>query len=422
MTVVTVRSDRPGATGRTQGRGAGGRRDIVAMTAVVGALMVLGWGGLIAIVSSGLVLPGAGYGIGLGWAVFALGMRHAFDADHIAAIDNTTRSLTKRGQAPVTVGLWFSLGHSTVVIVACAALAGGVRLIASTMTGSSAGLRSAFSLVGTSVSAVFLIVIGIVNLVALIGLVTVLAGRGDDAAVEASLNRRGLIARLLGGRLARVAKPWHIFPVGLLFGLGFDTATEVGLFAISGGAATMALPWYAILVLPIVFAAGMALFDSLDGWMMGQAYSWAGADSARRRLIFNTTVTGLSVVLALVIGTVEALSILRDTLGWTSGPVGLIGGVDLDYLGYAAVAVFAVVWIAALVVTRRRRVGSAEAVQPGVSRTDRTLVAGAAVGLIEATGPAVDPSDIGPAVASSRLISPGVGQYPHWDSNPGPTD
>jgi len=323
------------------------------MAAVVAALLIVGWGGLSVIVASGHVVATTGFGIGLGWTVFILGSRHAFDADHIAAIDNVTRSLASGGQRPVTVGFWFSLGHSTVVVAACAALAGGVRFIASTMTDTS-GLRATFGLVGTSVSAVFLMALGIVNLVAFVGLVSAFRGRASDDAVERSLNQRGLITRLLGGRLSRIAKPWHVYPVGLLFGLGFDTATEVGLFAISGGAATLALPWYAVLTLPVIFASGMALFDMLDGIMMGHAYTWAGADSARRRLVFNMTVTGLSVALALLIGTVEALSVLRDRFGWTSGPVGMIGGIDLGYLGYVAVIAFVVAWVSALVMMRSR--------------------------------------------------------------------
>ena len=323
------------------------------MVAVVVALLVVGWGGLLAIVASGHAIAEAGFGIGLGWTVFVLGMRHAFDADHIAAIDNVTRSLASGGQRPVTVGFWFSLGHSTVVVAACAALAGGVRFVASTMTDTS-GLRTTFGLVGTGVSAVFLIALGVINLVAFVGLASAFTGKATEDTIESSLNQRGLITRLLGGRLARIAKPWHVYPVGLLFGLGFDTATEVGLFAISGGAATLALPWYAILTLPVIFASGMALFDMLDGIMMGHAYTWTGADSARRRLVFNLTVTGLSVALALLIGTVEALSVLRDRFGWTTGPVGVIGGISLDHLGYVAVLIFAIAWVSALVMMRKR--------------------------------------------------------------------
>jgi len=326
------------------------------MASAVAALLVIGWGGLALAVAAGGASREAGFGVGLGWTVFVLGMRHAFDADHIAAIDNVTRSLASTGRRPLSVGFWFSLGHSTVVFVACAALAAGVRFIASTMSGDSAGLRSTFSLVGTSVSAVFLLALGVINLVALVGLLSAYAARAGDAAIEQSLNQRGLIARLLGGRLAKIAQPWHIYPVGLLFGLGFDTATEVGLFAISGGVATLTLPWYAVLTLPVIFAAGMALFDTLDGIMMGHAYSWAGADSARRRLVFNITVTALSVLLALLIGFVEAMSILRDHLGWTTGVIGAIGGIDLSSLGYVAVGLFVVAWAAALLVMRRDRV------------------------------------------------------------------
>jgi len=331
------------------------RRHIAMMAAVVAALLIIGWGGLWLAVAVGGASREAGFGVGLGWTVFVLGMRHAFDADHIAAIDNVTRSLAASGNRPLSVGFWFSLGHSTVVFVACAALAAGVRFVATTMSGDSASLRSTFSLVGTSVSAVFLIILGIINLIALIGLMKAYLSRAGSDAIEESLNQRGLIARLLGGRLAKIAKPWHIYPVGLLFGLGFDTATEVGLFAISGGVATLTLPWYAVLTLPVIFAAGMALFDTLDGIMMGHAYSWAGANSARRRLVFNITVTALSVLLALLIGVVEAMSVMHDHLGMTAGVIGAIGGVNLASLGYVAVALFAVAWVVAIVVMRRDR-------------------------------------------------------------------
>ena len=316
---------------------------------------MVGWGGLAAIVATGHIDPSAGFGIGLGWAVFVLGMRHAFDADHIAAIDNTTRSLVGAGGRPLSVGFWFSLGHSTVVFAACAVLAGGVRALATTITDDSDTLRTAFGTVGMSVSAVFLLILGVLNLVALVGLVSLARRRGevDSGDLDKHLNRRGLITRLLGGRLARIAKPWQIYPVGLLFGIGFDTATEVGLFAIAGGAATLALPWYAVLTLPVIFAAGMALFDTLDGLLVGYTYSWASGDSARRRLGFNIVVTGLSVVLALVIGTVEAASVLSERLGWTTGVAGTIGAIDLDYLGYVAVAAFITAWIVLLVLVRR---------------------------------------------------------------------
>jgi len=349
------------------------------MAVVVTALLVIGWGGLMLAVAAGGASREAGFGVGLGWTVFVLGMRHAFDADHIAAIDNVTRSLAATGRRPLSVGFWFSLGHSTVVFVACAALAAGVRFVATTMSGDSASLRSTFGLVGTSVSAVFLLVLGVINLIALIGLVSAYLSRAGDAAIEESLNQRGLIARLLGGRLAKIAQPWHIYPVGLLFGLGFDTATEVGLFAISGGVATLTLPWYAVLTLPVIFASGMALFDTLDGIMMGHAYSWAGADSARRRLVFNITVTGLSVLLALLIGLVEAMSVLHDHLGLTTGFVGAIGGVNLASLGYVAVVLFAAAWVVALLVMRRdrRRDGAGgEVVTSGQQLDGSDLLAG----------------------------------------------
>jgi len=344
-----------------RGYSAAERRQVVGMAVVVAVLLVVGWGGLLVIAAGGRVTAATGLGIGVGWTVFTLGMRHAFDADHIAAIDNTTRSLVGAGQRPLSVGFWFSLGHSTVVFVTCALLAVGVRAVAASVGDGGTGLRETFSTAGLAVSAVFLLVIGVTNLVALAGLVKAVRHGADEQGAERHLNNRGLVARLLSGRFSHIAKPWQIYPVGLLFGLGFDTATEVGLFVIAGGAATLALPWYAVLTLPVIFTAGMALFDTLDGLLMSYTYSWASANSARRRLTYNIVVTGLSVALALGIGAVEALSVVRDRLGLTTGVVGVVGGLNLDFLGYAAVAAFVCAAGLALLVTRA---------QPGAERSD----------------------------------------------------
>ncbi|MCL2316159.1 MAG: HoxN/HupN/NixA family nickel/cobalt transporter [Actinomycetia bacterium] len=337
------------------------RRSVAGMAAVVGGLLVVGWGGLAAIVLAGRVHGGAGFGLGLGATVFALGVRHAFDADHIAAIDNATRTLTRAGHRPLSTGFWFSLGHSSVVFVACAALAAGVRALTVGLTGGAAGVRAALSTVGLWVSAGFLIVLGVVNLVALVGLVG-LYGRGraglTAAEVDAQLDRRGFVTRLLGGRLGRIGAPWQLFPVGLLFGLGFDTATEVGLFAISGTAATLVLPWYAVLCLPVLFAGGMALFDTADGLLTSYTYAWS-AGAARRRLAYNMVVTGLSVALALSIGVVEAAGLLGERLGVSGGVLGALGGVGLDRVGYAAAGAFVAAWALALVLGRRHQAASA---------------------------------------------------------------
>jgi len=299
------------------------------------------------------------FGIGLGVTAYTLGMRHAFDADHIAAIDNTTRKLMAEGKRPVSVGFWFSLGHSSIVFGLCVLVALGVKALAGQVENDASTLQQTTGLIGTTVSGVFLYIIGIINLVILVGIVKVFHqmrhGTFDEAALEDQLNNRGLMNRLLGGVTKAVTKPWQMYPVGLLFGLGFDTATEVSLLILAGGAAAFALPWYAILTLPILFAAGMSLLDTIDGCFMNFAYGWAFSKPVRK-VYYNITITGLSVAVALLIGTIELISILTDKLNITAGPLAAIAGLDLNYVGYAIVALFVVTWIAAAAVWRLARV------------------------------------------------------------------
>ena len=331
------------------------------MAAFVVALHVIGWGVLI-----GLVVP-ADYrlgqsqifGIGLGVTAYTLGMRHAFDADHIAAIDNTTRKLLAEGQRPVSVGFWFSLGHSTVVFALVALLSLGVLTLAGPLADDSSMLQQVAGVVGTAVSGTFLYVIGIVNLVILVGIVRVFArmrrGQFDEEALERQLSSRGAMNRIVGGATRSVTKPSRMYPVGLLFGLGFDTATEVALLVLAGGAAAFSLPWYAIMTLPVLFAAGMSLLDTADGVFMRYAYGWAFARPVRK-VFYNMTVTALSVAVALLIGTIELTSILAERAGIESGPVAAIASVSLDSVGYAIVATFVLTWLLALGVWRFGRI------------------------------------------------------------------
>jgi nickel/cobalt transporter (NiCoT) family protein len=331
------------------------------MSAFILALHVVGWG-----VLAGLVVPEGyqvgphqAFGLGLGLTAYTLGMRHAFDADHIAAIDNTTRKLMTEGKRPVSVGFWFSLGHSSVVFGLVALLALGVRALAGQVENDSSTLQSTSSLVGTVVSGTFLYVIAIINLVVLVGVVQVFRrmrhGEFDEAALEEQLNSRGLMNRLLAGVTRAVTKPWQMYPVGLLFGLGFDTATEVGLLVLAGGAAAFSLPWYAVLTLPVLFAAGMSLLDTIDGCFMNFAYGWAFSQPVRK-VFYNITITGLSVAVALVIGTIELLSILTDKLAITTGPLAALGGIDLNSIGYGIVGLFVLTWMVALAVWRFGRI------------------------------------------------------------------
>ncbi|WP_410666619.1 HoxN/HupN/NixA family nickel/cobalt transporter [Amycolatopsis sp. cmx-4-68] len=340
------------------------RREWVSIGGMAGFVLLLnvvGWVVLAALVAPRHYALGTSgvFGIGLGVTAFTLGMRHAFDADHIAAIDGTTRKLMAEGRRPLSVGFWFSLGHSTVVFALCLLLSLGVRALAGQVEDGSSALHDATGLIGTSVSGVFLYVIAILNLVVLIGILRVFRrmrhGEFDEAALERQLDNRGLLNRLLRGATKAVRKPWHIFPVGLLFGLGFDTATEIGLLVLAAGAATFALPWYAILVLPILFAAGMSLFDTVDGCFMNFAYGWAFAKPVRK-IFYNITVTTLSVAVAFVIGTIELVSILTERLGITSGPLAAIASVNLDYVGFGIVGLFVLTWVVALAVWRFGRI------------------------------------------------------------------
>ena len=334
---------------------------ILGVATVVIGLHVVGWFTLAAIVAPRHYSVGNGqfFGVGLGVTAYTLGMRHAFDADHIAAIDNTTRKLLADGKRPISVGFWFSLGHSSVVFALCVLLSLGVRSIAGQVKDNSSSLHSMLGLVGTGVSGAFLYLIGILNLFILIGIVKVFRGmrRGvfDEYELETHLNNRGFMNRILGGLTKSVRKSWHIYPIGVLFGLGFDTASEISLLVLAGGAAAFDLPWYAILTLPVLFAAGMSLLDSIDGCFMNFAYGWAFSRPVRK-VYYNITITALSVAVALIIGTVELLSILVDKLSITSGPIAWVGGLDLNNVGFFIVGLFVLTWAVALAVWRYAKV------------------------------------------------------------------
>jgi len=328
---------------------------------VVIALHVVGWVTLAAIVAPRHYAVGASgvFGLGLGLTAYTLGMRHAFDADHIAAIDNTTRKLLAEGRKPVTVGFWFSLGHSTIVFGLCLLLAFGVRSLAGQLESDGSTLQTVTGVVGTLVSGTFLYILGILNLVILVGIVKVFRemrrGAYDEATLEQHLDNRGLMNRFLGGLTKSVTKPWHIYPIGVLFGLGFDTATEVGLLVLAGGSAAFQLPWYAILTLPVLFAAGMSLLDSVDGVFMNYAYGWAFSRPVRK-VYYNITITALSVAVALIIGTIQLASILAEKLSIEAGPMAWLGGLDLNYVGFAIIGLFVLTWVVALAVWRLGRI------------------------------------------------------------------
>ncbi|MFF9136683.1 HoxN/HupN/NixA family nickel/cobalt transporter [Streptomyces albogriseolus] len=340
------------------------------LAAAILALHVIGWGTLLLVVVPqhfDLGSQGA-FGIGLGVTAYVLGMRHAFDADHIAAIDNTTRKLISDGQRPLSVGFFFSLGHSTVVFLLALLFALGVRSLAGPVQDDGSALQQTLGLIGTSVSGVFLYVIAAFNLVALIGILRVFRRMRTGGHTEADLETQlssggGVMTRILGRATRAVAKPWHMYPLGFLFGLGFDTATEVSLLFLAAGAAGAGIPWYAILCLPVLFAAGMSLLDTIDGSFMNFAYSWAFSNPVRK-VFYNITVTGLSVAAALIIGTVELLSIAAEKLTLHGAFWDWVGGIDLNSVGYAVVLLFVVTWAAALLIWRYGRIEEKWAVAP----------------------------------------------------------
>jgi high-affinity nickel-transport protein len=292
--------------------------------------------------------------VGLAALAYSFGLRHAFDADHITAIDNTTRKLMTDGERPLAVGLFFSLGHSTIVLGLTVAIA----VAAHTVHGALPTLQLYGGTVGAGISSLFLWAIGAVNLAALVGIVRLARGlrRGtfDERQLESRLLKRGLMSRMLARPLRLVRSSRQMYGVGVLFGLGFDTATEVGLLALAAGAASGRLPPVAIIALPTLFAAGMAMMDTADGVFMSRAYHWAFASPARK-LYYNITVTALSVLVALLIGTVELAQVLSARLGWRAGFWGWLQTLDFATLGYAIVGLFAASWLIALLIWRWRR-------------------------------------------------------------------
>jgi nickel/cobalt transporter (NiCoT) family protein len=327
---------------------------LAGMAGFIVALHVVGWFVLVAVVAPRHYQLGTGvFGVGIGVTAYTLGMRHAFDADHIAAIDNTTRKLMGQGKRPLSVGFWFSLGHSSIVFVLSFLLSIGVRSLAGPVRNGNSRLHDVTGWIGTSVSGAFLYLIAFVNLVILAGIWKVFrrmrGGHFDEAALEEQLSNRGFMNRLLGRVMKSVTEPWQMYPLGLLFGLGFDTATEVALLVLAGSGAASGLPWYAILCLPVLFAAGMCLLDTIDGSFMNFAYEWAFSKPVRK-VYYNLTITGLSVAVALIIGTVELLGLVADKSGLHGAFWDWVGGLDLNLVGYVIVGLFFVTWAVALAV------------------------------------------------------------------------
>ncbi len=331
------------------------------MAAVIAGLHVIGFGILILVVAPARYKLGASgtFAIGTGITAYTLGMRHAFDADHISAIDNTTRKFMSEGKRPLSVGFFFSLGHSTVVFGLAFLIAIGVRALADPVRNSSSTLHKATNIVGTTVSGTFLYIIAILNIIILVSIVKIFfemrRGKYDEAQLEQELNSRGLMNRLFGKHLNRITEPRQMYPVGVLFGLGFDTATEVALLVIAGSAGAAGLPFYAIICLPVLFAAGMSLLDTIDGSFMNFAYGWAFSKPVRK-VFYNITITGLSVAVALVIGTIEIVGLLATKLHAHGSFWAWWQNINVNTLGFIIVCMFVATWAIALAVWRWGRI------------------------------------------------------------------
>lgn len=322
------------------------RRRLAGFYGFIGLLHLVGWGLFLHDSARHPAL------VGLGLAAYMFGLRHAFDADHIAAVDDTVRYLRQQNRCPLGVGFFFSLGHSTVVLLLALAIGTSAALVKPDLP----MLQSAGGVIGAGVSGIFLWIIGILNLLVLLDILKVWqqARRAPHkhAHLDQLLGQRGLLNRLFGGRLRRVINHgWQMYPLGLLFGLGFDTASEVGLLTMTAAAAVGDLPLSSVLSLPILFAAGMSVMDTTDGVLMTKAYDWALLNPLRR-IFYNIVTTGLSIAVALLIGTVELLQVCGNALQLRGPVFDFIGRLDFSVLGYFIVGLFLLAWIVSLALWR----------------------------------------------------------------------
>jgi high-affinity nickel-transport protein len=313
-------------------------------------LHLLGWGLFLYYARTNPALAG------LGSLAYTFGLRHAFDADHIAAIDNTTRKLLQDGKRSMGVGFFFSLGHATIVFGLTAALAVATTTVNSRIP----GFQEVGGYIGASVSGTFLIVIGILNLIVLLDILGVFRqmkrGVYDEQKLEDALQSQGLMSRFFLKRVGdRIDTSWKMYPLGILFGLGFDTATEIGLLAIAAGVATHQVPFLAIISLPIIFAAAMSLMDTADGAFVSQAYGWAFSNPVRK-VYYNITVTSLSVAVALIIGGVELLQVMAAKLSLEGGFWDYLDNLNFGNIGYVVVGLFVATWAFSVILWKTRHI------------------------------------------------------------------
>jgi high-affinity nickel-transport protein len=320
------------------------------MFASILLLHIVGFGVFIVV-----VVPSHYKGLGIGVSVLAytLGLRHAFDADHISAIDNTTRKLMNEGKKPLSLGYFFSLGHSTIVVVIGAGIVIAEKTVYGAVAHSGSGLEQFGGIFGTIVSASFLYLIALLNIVILAGIIAVFRrmrhGEFDEAELEKQLENRGLMYRIFGRWMKSITKEWQMYPVGVVFGMGFDTASEVALLATTALLATQSLPWYSIMCLPILFTAGMTLMDTLDGVFMNVAYGWAFFNPVRK-VYYNLAITGLSVFICFFIGTIEVLGLLPTELHLSGGFWNFMANFNINTAGFVIVGLFVATWLGALMI------------------------------------------------------------------------
>ncbi|RMI29327.1 Nickel transporter NicT [Nocardia stercoris] len=338
------------------------RRDWIAAAGLLGFVAVahvVAFGLLFAVVAPHRYQLGTSvFGVGLGLTAYTFGLRHAFDADHIAAIDNTTRKLMTDGKRPKSVGFWFALGHSTIVFVLAGLVIAGAQAVG-TLTDDQSPARHMLGTISTISSGTFLYLIAAFNIVALAGIWKVFRetrqGNYNATELETALDSRGLFARLLRPLMSMVSRPVQVYPMGVLFGLGFDTATEVALLAMAGSGSAAGLPWYAILLLPLLFSCGMTMMDTMDGLFMNVAYDWAFSNPVRK-IFYNLTITGLSIAVAFLIGSIELIGVLHKNFDLDDPITNWISGIDLNNVGVAIVGLFVAAWVAAVAYWKLARV------------------------------------------------------------------
>jgi high-affinity nickel-transport protein len=326
------------------------RGRIIGIYAILIAFNLITW--IVAIAAFATRYPAL---LGTALLAYSFGLRHAVDADHISAIDNVTRKLMQERKRPVGVGLFFSLGHSTIVV----GLSIAIAIAASAIQKNIPALQNAGGLIGTSVSALFLLIIAVINLLVLWDIYATFqkVKRGEEyneQTLDEFLNQRGLMGRFFRPLLRMVNHSWNMYPIGVLFGLGFDTATEVGILAISAAAASKGMPVAYILIFPALFMAGMTLLDTTDGILMLGAYGWAFLKPVRK-LYYNLNITLISVLVALVIGGIEALSIISSQLNLSGGVWDLVNNLDLNTLGFFIIGIFILSWLISAVIYKVRR-------------------------------------------------------------------